>query len=65
MTEPQPTSGRARIAREIREEMVCCDIYEKRGQNQVTAEEINEGPHNTCYWGELAARILEGTLKIQ
>lgn len=43
------------IARKIRAELVCCDIY---ARTQGT-EDAGEGDHAICFWGEASARIAE------
>ena len=43
-----------RAARRIREELVCCDIYDK------DAHTLRAGKvHSICFWGEAAARLCE------
>jgi hypothetical protein len=44
----------AEIARDIRRELVCCDIYEERHQFGGYPQ-----AHAICYWGEAAARIAD------
>lgn len=60
---------RAKIAYDIRAELVCCDMYDKvqdidkamqaNGDRLWDAEDI-VGYHGICHWGEAAARIAEG-----
>lgn len=49
------------IAHDIRRELVCCDIYERKAdtEDRDEAEAVGEGPHAICFWGEAAARIAE------
>lgn len=44
----------AEIARDIRRELVCCDVYE-RDQGTDRAGRT----HPICFWGEAAARVAE------
>ena len=44
------------IAKQIRAELVCCDIYEQVKNGLKTMTNMD---HDICYWGEAAARIAE------
>lgn len=67
---------RAKIAYDIRAELVCCDIYDKTapqraeinkqkaGWTQALTElEDAVGAHEICYWGEVSAQIAERGIK--
>lgn len=66
---------RAKIAEEIRAELVDCDVYDRlaplRERIDTACDDWSErqadldreaGAHALCYWGEAAARIAEGRL---
>lgn len=42
------------IAKQIRRELVCCDVYENRNKYKV-----NRIDHASCFWGEASARLVE------
>ncbi len=44
----------AKIALEIRRELVCCDIYERDAGTERAGQ-----THAICFWGEAGARIAE------
>jgi hypothetical protein len=53
----------AKIAEEIRRELVCCHIYdaieaEAKG-DEVAIRKIERTGHGICFWGEAGARIAE------
>jgi hypothetical protein len=58
----------AAVAERIRDELVCCDIYEKISKERTEEGRINaigravlsKDWHDLCYWGEAAARLAEG-----
>lgn len=63
---------RAKIAYDIRAELVCCNIYERLAPKRAEIDEQQPGwgetyselldaigDHDLCYWGEVAARIAE------
>ena len=62
---------RAKIAYDIRADLVCCDMYDQvqkvaaeyraRGQQlwNPTVEIWDYNDHQICHWGECAARIAE------
>lgn len=57
---------RAKIAYDIRAELVCCDMYDKvveysksLGHPDYLHFEDIPGYHGICHWGECAARIVE------
>lgn len=45
----------ARAARDIRAELVCCDVYERDRDTERAGR-----THAICFWGEAGARIAEG-----
>lgn len=57
------------IAQEIRDELVCCDMYElvqrlaetyrQRGQTLWEPDKAIRDYHAICHWGECAARVAE------
>lgn len=61
---------RAKIAYDIRAELVCCDMYdtvqkvaealEANGQVMWNPADHIRSYHDICHWGEAAARIAEG-----
>lgn len=64
----------AAIARRIRRELVCCDVFDRvaplhaevQAQRPGWGEAYSEwldaiGDHDICYWGETAARLAEGS----
>jgi transcriptional regulator with XRE-family HTH domain len=64
---PVRHSLQARIASEIRRELVCCDIYQRfmdvgdaGRQHELKA---SAAWHDICFYGEWAARITEGVAK--
>jgi predicted transcriptional regulator len=67
---PRRLSLQARIASEIRRELVCCDIYEQiqalradlEAQQQLRESKKFRG-HDTCFHGEWAAQIAEKVAK--
>lgn len=60
---------RAKIAYDIRADLVCCDMYdtvqkvakalEAKGEQLWEPEKVIKGYHAICHWGECAARIAE------
>jgi len=60
-----PQSPQRRIATKIREQLVCCDIYERMAAcPQAGGEEWmllrhSDDFHDICFYGEWAARIAE------
>jgi hypothetical protein len=50
---------RARIAEEIRRELVCCDIYDRAEGSHGAILAAERAGHAICFWGEAAARIAE------
>jgi hypothetical protein len=68
------TAAAAEIAYKIRAELVCCDVYDRVApiRDEIQAQQPGWGEaigelddaidgHAICYWGEVAARITEGT----
>ncbi len=62
----------AKVALEIRRELVCCDVYEQLAPTRLLTEAAHDGcaelatlldaqigEHGICYWGEASARIAE------
>lgn len=51
------------IAQELRNEMVCCDTYDKLaeffGESEYRALKRSSNYHAICHYGEWAARIVE------
>lgn len=57
---------RAKIAYDIRAELVCCDMYDQvqaysksKGDPAYIRFKDIPGYHGICHWGEAAARIAE------
>lgn len=50
---------RARIAYEIRAELVCCHIYDQAEGDVAAVAAAEESSRAICFWGEAAARIAE------
>lgn len=64
-TEPRDLIGDVQddVARRIRAELVCCDIYARvNDSHELTFREATKSLdwHDLCYWGEASARIAEG-----
>lgn len=58
-------AGRQRgqdIAFRIRAELVCCDLFERVQQSELTITQAQSSRdwHDLCYWGEASARLAEG-----
>lgn len=56
-TPEQAAAGR-QIAYRIRAELVCCNIYQRVQDGEVSMGRRG-GSHDLCYWGEASARIAE------
>jgi hypothetical protein len=49
----------AKIAHEIRAELVCCEIYDKAEGDEDAIRKLERAGHGICFWGEAGARIAE------
>lgn len=65
---PHKVTVQELVAQRIREDMVCCDIYERMGKlepNGVEWRAVKRSSdyHDICFYGEWSARIAEGVGK--
>lgn len=69
ISDPTARQAGRNIAERIRQELVCCDIYQRINHGSPSEDEwknrmahavLNREWHDLCYWGEASARIAEG-----